>query len=885
MRGRWWKVIGLVAIAVFIFTPAIAKAAIGNEGRIIYVKEINRDASTGEIDTSAGTGQLFLKDISSTTATEIQVTNYSGTFSILNPQFNSDGTQVLFTSDEASSGKFSVYLVTADTTNNSGVGILLDGSGSSGDGYKYAALSPDDNLVAYTRYVSANETDLDIYNIQTGYSQVEVVSLANIPDPDGGGKTSCIVRHPVFIDNDTVAFVAEVDGIQNIYTVDLTTYAITDLTGDTEIKFQYGRLRSAWRGNNVNSLIYAKRGKVGSNWDTNWDIYIMDVSTQTEYQVTNTSRVEYDGAFYGDGTTDIPLALTNGNMFYASTIVGTADNIWQTDYDTGGTSNGMKVQRTAETDDVGLVDWGPAVVVGAPSYSITDTQLTYTQGSPQQVFTAPFTDATTLGAGTQRTTEGNNIYNPELGRRQIVYTILNSNNPIYIMNADGTNMTEFESAENGVNKLYPSLSPDGKWVVWSENGGLKIKRSNDPTGTATDLAVGTQAEDPKISPDSSLLIWVENTGGVRQIKSVKISLDPTTGNASVSGTPTTLGGNTGNFNDVNPSFSPDGKTIVFVSNRDGTKKIYTMDSNGSNVQALPITATDPAYPVYSPTGDGSICFVATEGTDRTIHIYDGTTVTDLTRKVDGDEISWNLIYTPGEIFGERSMPERVASGGELNYRINIDVDEKNKPNSFVLKEIVPNEWSSPVLKIDGNTSTDSAVKSDTPVSGLKTIELTFVDGLSGVAGDVSDHIVEFKIDVGSTTGTQSVTGKLVYNLPDEDNHETTITGNSRVLIANPYLPFDKYSYQGATRYEKPDGVVDTEDLLYAIDCWADNIQIEGGYGALWPENLANYDDIILDVIEIWADSTYKGGYKYEPDSSTNPDVAHEMYWMAGTWSD
>jgi len=43
-------------------------------------------------------------------------------------------------------------------------------------------------------------------------------------------------------------------------------------------------------------------------------------------------------------------------MFYASTIVGTADNIWQTDYNTGGTSNGMKVQRTAETNDVGLVD-------------------------------------------------------------------------------------------------------------------------------------------------------------------------------------------------------------------------------------------------------------------------------------------------------------------------------------------------------------------------------------------------------------------------------------------------------------------------------------------------------------------------------------------------
>jgi len=269
------------------------------------------------------------------------------------------------------------------------------------------------------------------------------------------------------------------------------------------------------------------------------------------------------------------------------------------------------------------------------------------------------------------------------------------------------------------------------------------------------------------------------------------------------------------------------------------------------------------------------------------------------------------------------MPERVASGGNLTYRINVDVDEKNKPNSFVLQEIVPgdpsgNEWTVSDITINGN-SVDYSEKSDTPVAGLKTVELTFVDGLSGVAGDVSDHIVEFTFTV-SGSGYQSVTGKLVYNLPDEDNHETTITGNSRVLIANPYLPFDKYSYQGATRYEEPDGVVDTEDLLYAIDCWVENIQIEGGYGALWPSDLANYDDIILATIDIWASDTGTQGYYYSSQNSDDTPVdpgdastkageylyigdydgdgtidlyctsgagagTPEMYWTQGKWTD
>ena len=884
---------------------------IGNEGRILYVRNVQRTSTDGEI---TQTGDLYIKEL--LTGIETQVTNFgTGAFSILNPQFNSDGTKILFTSDEKSSGKFSVYLVIGNTTNNSGVGILLDGSGAIGDGYKYASLSPDGNLVAYTRYVDANETDLDIYNIETGYSEVEVVSLANIPDPDGRGVNSCIVRHPVFIDDNIVAFVAEVDGIQNIYTVNLTTYEIINLTGNTTNTAQYGRIRSGWRGS-VNSLIYAKRTKIGLSWG-NWDIYIMDVGTTTEYQVTNTSRDEYDGAFYGDGTTDVSLTLTDGNMFYASQIIGSAVNIWQTNYNTSGISNGMKVQRTAETGNVGLVDWGPAVVSVSPSYSITDTQLVYTatDGTNTQVFTASFLDDITLEAGTLRTTGTNDKYNPELGRRQIVYTISNSNNPIYIMNADGTNITEFESAESGVNKLYPSLSPDGKWVVWSESGVIHIKLSSQGSGdSSTNLNVGTQAEDPKISPDSNLLIWVENTGGVRQIKSVKVSLDPTTGDASVSGTPTILGGNTGNFNDRCPSFSPDGKTIVFVSDRDGTNKIYTMGSNGTNVQVLPITATDPAYPVFSPIGDGKICFVAGAPGTRTIHIYDGTTATNLGVIVDGDEISWNLIYTPGEIFGERSMPERVAKNKELTYRVKIDVDEKNKPNSFVLKEIVPGGWTVSDITINGN-SVDYSEKSNTPVSGLKTVELTFMDGLTGtgIAGEVKDHIVEFTFDVGATEGTQSVTGKLIYNLPGEDNHETGITGNSRVLIANPYLPFDKYSYQGATRYEKPDGVVDTEDLLYAIDCWTDNIQIEGGYGAIWPSDITGtrYDDIILATIDIWASdketqgwygpsggtgttqvtdkSTKSGEYKYVgPDCyapAQNVSVVGEMYWTQGKWAD
>ena len=178
------------------------------------------------------------------------------------------------------------------------------------------------------------------------------------------------------------------------------------------------------------------------------------------------------------------------------------------------------------------------------------------------------------------------------------------NPEVYLMNSEGGNLTRVTS--NSAEDRLGDWSPGGEWLVFFRNPddpekGLWLRN---PDGVnLVHLTLGEDS-DPAWSANGREIAFVRTEEGNSDIW---VARKPK--NGTWQDQPEVEQLTSHQEDDLSPVWSPDGKTIAFVSFQDGNAEIYSMPSDGSKQRRLTSNGADDLTPVWSPDGKG-IAFVS-----------------------------------------------------------------------------------------------------------------------------------------------------------------------------------------------------------------------------------------------------------------------------------
>ncbi|MCU6500137.1 Tol-Pal system beta propeller repeat protein TolB [Rugamonas sp. A1-17] len=134
-------------------------------------------------------------------------------------------------------------------------------------------------------------------------------------------------------------------------------------------------------------------------------------------------------------------------------------------------------------------------------------------------------------------------------------------------------------AQSG-NKLAVSLSKDGHTQIYTVNAdGSNLKRVSNSAGIDSEA---------NFAPDGSIYFMSDRSGG------------PQIYRMNADGGEAKRITFTGNYN-ISPRVSADGKTLAYISRRDGNYQLYVMDLASGQEQRLS-DSTDDQYPSFAPNG-------------------------------------------------------------------------------------------------------------------------------------------------------------------------------------------------------------------------------------------------------------------------------------------
>ena len=203
--------------------------------------------------------------------------------------------------------------------------------------------------------------------------------------------------------------------------------------------------------------------------------------------------------------------------------------------------------------------------------------------------------------------------------RRLVFTLDpgGGTTQIEVIDLDGTHQAALTTSAEA--KYNPTFTPDGSRIVFQQNrpSGMQIMVMRTDGSDPIQLTYAGDNAYPEVSPDGRTIMFAsDRDGGSYQLYTMDLD----------GGHQTRISTSTG-F-DGSPAYSPDGTRIAFVSNRSGTFNIWTANADGSSPTRI-ASAFNDYMPAWSPDGTKIVFSSDRDGDGRALFTMTpaGATVT------------------------------------------------------------------------------------------------------------------------------------------------------------------------------------------------------------------------------------------------------------------
>lgn len=540
-----------------------------------------------------------------------RTTQLTNTGQVLRAAVSPDGKYVAYIQSER--GRESLWLRQVEIAG--GIEIVQ----SSGSHFVGITFAPDSNSIFYVKY----ETDSAI----AGLYQVPVLGGAArkiLTDIDSQISFAPDKKHFVFVRNylsrkEMHLIIADLDNAhqEQHLAVDAGVHWMTDgapaWSPDGKIIIRQARSATS---NSANPKTYLVQVQVADGKQTIFNTHQWEAIDAIEWLADGTGLIvaARDNASllaYQLWQIDYPggeaRAITKDSNGYSSASV-TAEmkslvtilhrriaNLWIAPSDKASTALKILSGNSKELGWMLGVEWlrDGRIIYGSTASGKEDIWLMNADGSNQKQLT------TTAGANFEPTISAD-------GRTMVYVSQAAAAAPhLWKMNLDNG---ECAQLTNGVSELRPDISPDGRWVVYMslDKDSPSVWKTSTDGGEAAIQLTDKIASVPRFSPDGRLIACFYRPDVDTFSKLAVIPFDGGEPVKVFDKSPTTIV-------ESGIQWTPDGRALTFIANRDGVSNIWLQPLDGSPARQLTNFTSETIFRfAWSPDGK---MFVAERGTE------------------------------------------------------------------------------------------------------------------------------------------------------------------------------------------------------------------------------------------------------------------------------